>query len=201
MNPEHTLRSFGVAVAAGTPAPGGGAVAAVTGALAAALAAMVGRLTLTRAGADPGVEGLITTADSLRDRLFELAQADETAFKSVVEATRTRDVAAIDQAWRAATRIPAEVIRHCSEIAELARRVAKDGPPAALGDAVMAALLAAAAAAGSQVNLRLNVQAAGRPEDLSVLADTSESILQATQRAAAEARLAVEERLGGSGKR
>jgi hypothetical protein len=61
----------------------------------------------------------------------------------------------------------------------------------------MAALLAAAAGAGSLINLRLNVQAAGRPDRLRELAEQSQVILRETQRAAADARLVAEERLGG----
>ena len=87
-------------------------------------------------------------------------------------------------------------VRDWKEIFDVGPDITTDGLPGAQGDALMAALLAAAAAAGSQVNLRLNLNAAGRPEDLRVLADESEILLRETQRAAADARLAVEERLG-----
>jgi hypothetical protein len=62
----------------------------------------------------------------------------------------------------------------------------------------MAGLLAAAAAAGSHLNLRFNTRAAGRPEDLRVLTDQSEVLLRETQRAAAETRLLAEEQLNRS---
>jgi hypothetical protein len=63
----------------------------------------------------------------------------------------------------------------------------------------MAALLAAAAAAGSQLNLRLNVQAAGGPPLLRILADNTGIVLREAQRAAADARLVAEERLTSGG--
>lgn len=198
MSGDRTLGAFGEAVAAGTPAPGGGAVSAVVAALAAALAAMVGRLALARTPqADQGLEQLTASADRLRNRLLELADEDEAAYGRVIEAKRGGDPAALAQAWREAAHVPAEVVRHCADVAQLARRAAREGPPAAVGDAIMAALLAAAAGAGSLVNLRLNVQAAGRPDRLRELAEKSEVTLREAQRAAADARLVAEERLGG----
>lgn len=198
MSADRTLVAFSEAVAAGTPAPGGGAVSAVVAALAAALAGMVGRLALARTSqGDPNLEQLTASADRLRCRLLDLAVEDEAAYGGVIAARRTGDPAALAQAWREAAHVPAQVVRHCGDVAQLARRAAREGPPAAVGDAVMAALLAAAAGAGSLINLRLNVQAAGRPERLRELADMSEVILRETQRAAADARLVAEERLGG----
>ncbi|HWA15417.1 MAG TPA: hypothetical protein VG817_03235, partial [Gemmatimonadales bacterium] len=54
---------------------------------------------------------------------------------------------------------------------------------------------ASAAAAGSLVNLRLNVQAAGRPVDLRLVEDEMGVVLRDAQKAAVEARTIVEERL------
>jgi formiminotetrahydrofolate cyclodeaminase len=198
MSDNLSLTGFADRVADATPAPGGGAVAAVTGSLAAALAAMVARLALARPSAgDPASLGqLVEQAEAARTRLLALANADEAAFRAVVDARRAGDAAQLQAAWREATRVPAEVVRGCREVAQLARRAAREGPASAIGDAAMAALLAAAAAAGSQLNLRLNLEAAGRPERLRVLAEEAELLLRETQRAAAEVRLAVEERLG-----
>jgi formiminotetrahydrofolate cyclodeaminase len=113
-----------------------------------------------------------------------------------MEARRAGDEQATLAAWRRAARVPADVVRLSREVAQLACRAAHEGPPSTLGDAAMAALLAAAAGAGSQVNVRLNVQAAGEPEDLRALAEGSETDLREAQRAAGETRLLVEERLG-----
>jgi formiminotetrahydrofolate cyclodeaminase len=195
----RSLEGFADAVAAASAAPAGGAVAAVTASLAASLTAMVGRLALAKAGAEapPSITSLIESSDQLRARLLELAGEDESAFRAVVEARRTGDQLATQAAWRRAARVPADVVRLSREVTQLARRAAREGPPSTLGDAAMAAMLAAAAGAGSQVNLRLNVQAAGRPEELRVLADSSEIQLREAQRAAVETRQLVEERLRG----
>jgi formiminotetrahydrofolate cyclodeaminase len=201
MADSPTLEAFAEAVAAASPAPAGGAVAAVAASLAAALTGMVARLALAKAAgeAGPSLTAMVESSDRLRVRLLELATEDEVAYRAVVEARRARDPTALQAAWRRAAHVPAEVVRLCREVAQMAHRTARDGPPAVVGDAVMAALLAAAAAAGSQLNLRLNVQAAGGPPQLRILADNTGIVLREAQRAAADARLVAEERLTSGG--
>lgn len=202
MTRNETLEQFAQRVAAAAPTPGGGAVAAVTGALAAALTAMAGRLTPAPEGQlPPNASHLVEAADHVSGRLLELAREDEEAYRVVLEARRSGDRVALARAWRGATRVPADVVRLCREIALLALRAAREGPPAAVGDAVMAALLAAAAAAGSHLNLGLNLAAAGRPEELRDLADQTAAMLRDTQRAVTEVRLIAEEQLRGGGER
>jgi glutamate formiminotransferase/formiminotetrahydrofolate cyclodeaminase len=201
----ETIEEFSTRVASATPTPAGGSVAALTGGLAAALVAMVGRIAQNReeSGHDPAIAQLVEQAEQLRGRLLGLVQADAQAYAAVLEAKRStagseaEREARVNAAWRRATHLPAEVVRLCRETAMLARRAARAGTPGTVGDAVMAALLAAAVAAGSQVNLRINLKAAGRPQDLRVLAEDSEILLRDTQRAASETRLMAEERLGG----
>jgi formiminotetrahydrofolate cyclodeaminase len=203
----ESLEQWTRRVAAATPAPAGGSVAAVTAALAAALVTMVGRIAQNRRGGaeDAGLAQLVDQGDQLRARLLDLAEEDARAYAAVMEAKRSgagepaEREARLRAAWRHALRVPADVVRLGREVAQLARRVARDGPASTVGDAVMAALLATAAASGSVVNLRLNLQAAGRPEELRIIVDEAEVILREAQRAAAEARLAVEERLKKTG--
>jgi len=205
MADDISLANFAESVAAATPAPAGGSVAAVCAALAAALTGMVGRVAQAKAGADTsaGLADLIESADRARGRLLELAGEDARAFEAVIAARRSVAGTELDRAdrlakaWRKAARVPSDVVLLSRQVAQLARRAAREGPTSTLGDAVMAALVAAATAAGSQVNLRLNVQAAGSPADLRVLVDQSEVILRETQHAASDTRLAAEERLTG----
>lgn len=198
-----SLDEFSRRVAEATPAPAGGAVAAVCAALAAALAAMIGRVAERKAPGDPGLAQLAESAEALRRRLLALASEDEAAYGAVLAARRNQDSGEIERearirsAWRDAARVPAEVVRCCRDVSLLARRAALEGPPSTVPDAVMGALIAAAAAAGSHLNLRSNVEAAGRPGDLMVLRDQSEVLLRETQRAAAEVRMIAEERLFG----
>lgn len=202
-----TIDDFARRVADGTPAPAGGGVAAVAAALAAALTALTGRVGLRRAPTDAGMGQLVESADHLRQRLLTLADEDETAYGALLRARRDKTVgederaARVLAAWRGAAQVPAEVVRCCRDLSLLARRAALSAPLSTVPEAVLGALLATAVAAGSHLNLRSNVEAAGRPGDLLVLRDESESWLRETQRVAAEVRLLAEERIFGSGSR
>ncbi len=202
----HGLDEYSRRVAAGTPAPAGGSVAAVAAALAAALAAMVGRVAVRRSPGDPGLNQLIESAEGLRQRLLTLGLEDETAYEGVLAARRNHAGGEAERegrllaAWREAARVPAAVVGCGREIALLARRAVNEGPAGTAPDAVMAALVAAAVAAGSHLNLRSNVEAAGRPASLLLLRDESEVALRETQRIAAEVRLIAEERMFGLGR-
>lgn len=197
------LDEFSRRVAEGTPAPAGGSVAAVCAALAAALAAMAGRVTERKAPGQAAMSELVESAEALRIRLLALGSADEAAFGGVIAARRDQSGSELERetrrllAWRDAARVPAEVVHCCRDVSLLARRATLDGPASTVADAVMAALVAAAAAAGSHLNLRGNVEAAGRPGDLMILRDQSEVFLRETQRAAADARMIAEDRLFG----
>ncbi len=201
-----SLDEFAERVASPEPVPAGGSVAAATAALAAALVEMVGRIAVLKdKTGSPALSQLVEQAHHLRERLLLLAEEDAKAFAAVLAARRDptggeaeRD-ARIRRAWRHAAQVPADVVRLSREIAQLARRTAQEGPPSTVGDSVMAALLAAAVGAGSVLNLRLNLEAAGRPEDLRVLANDCEVLLRDTQRAASEVRLLAEERVKGGG--
>ncbi len=196
-----SLEEFTAQVGSQTPVPAGGSVAAVTAALSAALVEMIGRIAKAKTDS-PSVSQMVEQGEQLRQRLLVLAEEDAKAFNAVLEAKRDKSGSEADQrsrvarAWRHAAQVPADVVRLSREIALLSRRAAQEGPPSTIGDAVMAGLLSAAVAAGSHLNLRLNLEAAGRPEDLRVLSNDTEVLLRDTQRAASEVRLFAEEKIG-----
>jgi glutamate formiminotransferase/formiminotetrahydrofolate cyclodeaminase len=81
------------AVAANTPTPGGGSVAALAGALAAALTTMVGRLTVGKkkyADVKDEVGAIILDAERLRATLAARINEDAAAFDAVMAANKLR---------------------------------------------------------------------------------------------------------------
>src|SRR3954468_17059155 len=82
---DRSIAAYLDEIAAGTPAPGGGSVAAVTGALAAALGEMVANLTLGRAkyaATEPSLRSMRDRLTAMRAALLESAAADEAAYQS-----------------------------------------------------------------------------------------------------------------------
>ncbi len=110
------LPQFIEAVAAPTAVPGGGAVAALAGALASALGMMGARLSR-----QPATERRLK---DIAERLNHLLQADGEAYRTFVEATRRpkTDVnrpTALSSALHVATEIPLEIAEHSAKAGTL----------------------------------------------------------------------------------
>lgn len=138
------MRSFLDEVAARTPAPGGGAVAAMTAASAAALVSMAARFSSSDQAAEAG--------DALRARLVQLADDDAAAYTAVLAA---RGVAR-QKALRVATDVPREIASAAAEVAVLAHGLVATGNPRLAGDARVAELLAEAAGRAAGVLVDIN---------------------------------------------
>jgi len=154
------------ALAAATPDPGGGAVAALAVALAAGLCAMTAGLSARQL---PAPERLAEQARQLRDRAAPLAQADGEAYAAVLAALRAKGTAAaggpqgpsaVAAALSAACTVPMEVAEIGAEVAALAAAIATDGNPNVRGDAIAAALLAAAGSRTAAALVRINLAGA-----------------------------------------
>ena len=166
---HESLETYLSALSSGEPTPGGGSAAALAGALGAALAAMVGRLTAGRkrfASVDAEIQKLIIQADALQTRLTSLMDADAEAYQRVMAAyllPRNSEGAelarqlAIQEALKAASETPKDTMRACLDVLRLARTVAVQGNPNAVSDAAVSALLAYAGQQGAALNVRINI--------------------------------------------
>jgi formiminotetrahydrofolate cyclodeaminase len=144
------------AVAAPTPAPGGGSSSALTCALGAALVEMAAGI----GGASDAVE----RAGAIRARALALAEEELGSYAPVLEARRLpRDdpsrETAIKEALEVASRSPLAVAEAAAEVASLGRDVAAGANPAVRGDAVAGVLLAEAAAVAAAQLVEVNLAA------------------------------------------
>lgn len=165
-----TIASFLDQVAAPSPTPGGGTVAAFAGALAASLATMVANLTIGRkkfAAQEQKLRDVKRAAESLRGELLALARADSEAFEAVLGASRLPHATPAEAAAReralaganlAAARVPLETAAACLKALEVATTAARYGNPNAASDAGVAGLLAAAAGEGALLNVEINLK-------------------------------------------
>ena len=135
-----------------TPAPGGGAVAAIAASLAAGLTAMAARFAPDEWERRAEVVG---RAEELRARVEPLADADAEAYGAFM-ADRT------DENVERIIAIPFELAEIAAEVAELAALVAAEGNPNVTGDAAAGADLAAAAASVGARLVRINASARRR---------------------------------------
>lgn len=180
---DATVGGFLDAVASREPAPGGGAVSAITTASAAALAAMAARF------ATGELAELAGRADELRARVAPLADADATAYSAVLAAYRLpRDQPdrgrRITETLRQAALVPLRIAETGAQVATLAAELAKQGNPNLLGDAQAAVLLADSATRAAAGLVRINVRLGELDAELLAAADAAVDT-------AAEARAAI----------
>jgi glutamate formiminotransferase/formiminotetrahydrofolate cyclodeaminase len=155
-------------LASRSPTPGGGSAAAYTGALAAALVAMVARLTLGRKKYQDVEHQMKTTLESvevLREKLNSAVEKDSKAFEDVMAAFKLPKESveekslrkkAIEQATITATQVPLEVAKNSIRVMELAMQVVEMGNINAITDGGTGATLAQAALVSAGMNVRIN---------------------------------------------
>lgn len=183
-------------LAAGTATPGGGSAAAHAGAMAAALVAMVGRLTLGKkkyAEIQERVEVIVQAAEGLRGRLEAAVTQDAQAFEAVMSALRlptetdaekNRRASALEQATLGAGEVPLAVAKDSSAALDLALEIATIGNISALSDAGVAGDLAQAALHAAGLSVRVNAASLQDPgpatrwlSELSSLQDSAQEAL------------------------
>ena len=171
--PAATLASmaqkFVDAVAADTPAPGGGSVSALAGALAAALGIMVGRLTLKKksfAEHYGAINRALEELQRLRPRLMETIDRDAESYNGVLRAMRlpkateteqAARIAALEEGNKAATLVPLETAEMIAEVRRLVEGIQPITMPQAASDLKVALAMADAGLAGAVENVRTNL--------------------------------------------
>ena len=152
---DQKIETFLEELSGKSPTPGGGAVAAFSGAMAAALVEMV--LNITK---DEKLKtkylGKIRT---LRGELLELADEDVAAFDEVMEAYKAKSPSRIRKALIYATDVPEKTKALSGEVEKLADEVVERGNKNAVSDARTAVLLSKAAQASAEENIKINKQA------------------------------------------
>jgi glutamate formiminotransferase/formiminotetrahydrofolate cyclodeaminase len=163
------LRDFVNSLSTDSPTPGGGSVAALCGALSAALSSMVSNLTYGKKGyegAGPEMRDIAVRAQALKDELLLAVDTDTLAFDKVMEALRlpktTPEQAAekeraLEEATKEATLVPLEVLEKAAEAVRLAKVVAAKGFKSSLSDAGVGGLAGAAAGEGAYYNVLINL--------------------------------------------
>ena len=162
---EVPLGDFLDQVAAATPAPGAGAVAATSVALAAALTAMSAGLSSRHLAEAPSLR---TRALELKEQVQQLAQRDADAYAAVLAAQALpaddpKRPATVHAALSDASDVPLQIAGLGAEVIDLAFMVAQHGNPNLHGDALTACLMAQAGVRAASALVELNLSDAGDP--------------------------------------
>jgi methenyltetrahydrofolate cyclohydrolase len=166
---ESTVSGFLDQLASNSPAPGGGSVAALSGALGTALTSMVCQLTIGKkkyVEVEGEMKSVLVKSEELRRSFSILIDQDTAAFNKVMEAfglpKETGDQkalrsAAIQEATKEAAMVPLRAMKHVIDALALAKVVAEKGNANSASDAGVSALMLQAACEGAALNVQINL--------------------------------------------
>jgi len=170
---DMTIQGFTEELASRSPAPGGGSVAALSGALASALACMVFNLTVGRKDYNEypertrdSIDSGLVHARAHRDGFLDLMEKDVEAFMELMDAFKLPKTGEeeirfrsgkISEGYKRALEIPLEVAESALRIFEYIETAARWGNKNAASDAGVAAILAQSAIEGAVLNVRINL--------------------------------------------
>ena len=182
---KMNLREFCNETLSDSPAPGGGSVAALMGALGASLGGMVANLSAGKRGWDDKLQFFsdwAVKAQTLKDELLFLVDEDTNAFNKVMDAfglpkesdeEKKARAAAIESATKYAAEIPLKVMETSSRSYELLAEMAEKGNPASVSDVGVGALATRACIDGAALNVKINL---GQLKDEKVKSDLSNKV-------------------------
>jgi glutamate formiminotransferase/formiminotetrahydrofolate cyclodeaminase len=163
------LRQFCNETLSDSPAPGGGSVAALMGALGASLGGMVANLSAGKRGWEEKLgyfSDRAVRAQQLKNELLFLVDEDTAAFNKVMTAFAMPKESAEEKAARSkaiqlankyAAEIPLRVMETASKSYQLLAEMAEQGNPASISDVGVGLLATRACIEGAAMNVRINL--------------------------------------------
>ena len=163
------LRQFCNETLSDSPAPGGGSVAALMGALGVSLGGMVANLSAGKRGWEEKLgyfSDWAVKAQQLKDELLFLVDEDTAAFNKVMDAfalpkesaeEKAARSAAIELANKYAAEIPLRVMETACKSYQLLAEMAEKGNPASISDVGVGVLALRACIDGAALNVRINL--------------------------------------------
>ena len=162
-------KNFVEELSTNSPAPGGGSVSALAGALGAALASMVAALTHEKKemlNSKPEMDEIGVEAQALKDRLSFLVDEDTNAFNKVMDANRMSATTneermakekAVENSNKYAIDIPLETAEKCYRVIEIAEVLVEKGNPNSVSDGGVAAEVGLAGVRGGSLKVLINL--------------------------------------------
>lgn len=166
---QQPLASFLDQLASKAPTPGGGSVAALSGAMAAGLLTMVCNLSIGKksmADFEQEARAILERAEQLRAELQQLAQDDISVFEHLMaayglpratQADAATRKAAIQRVTQQATTLPLQTAHAIAALLPLCTPLARHGNRNAISDVGVAALLIQAAVPAALLNVDINL--------------------------------------------
>jgi len=166
---DQSIKKYIEDLSAKLPAPGGGSVAALTGALAAGLISMVCNFTIGNPRFSDSQEecrGMLSSVSGIKDELSKLIDEDVRVYGKVslayklpkeTEEQKIKRAIAVQKALKEAIQVPQQVLRLSFQILEFSARLVEIGNPGLITDTGMAAILSHSAMESALFNVEINL--------------------------------------------
>jgi len=163
------IEEFVDELSSNSPAPGGGSVSALSGALSSGLSSMAAALTFGKEGYkryNGMMEDLSVAAQNFKRKFLTLVDEDTEVFNSYMVAVclpkktdkdKEKREEAIEAAAKKAAEIPFQTLMLCDPLMDLSDKAAKNGNKNTLSDVAVCAIQAEAAAEGAWMNVIINL--------------------------------------------
>lgn len=164
-----SIRDFLSELASSSPAPGGGSVAALSGALGAALSSMVCNLTIGKdkyKAVEHDISQMVSSSQQLLESLAQLIDEDSNVFNDlmgvfklpkVTDAEKKIRREAIQEGYKKAAYVPLKTARLCTSVLDVALIVAQKGNTNSITDAGVSALMAQVGVESAVFNIKINL--------------------------------------------
>jgi formiminotetrahydrofolate cyclodeaminase len=204
---KQNIKMFLDEIASNSPAPGGGSVAALAGALGAALTSMVCNLTKAKQGYEEvqdEIAEVLEKSEELRKDLTDLIDKDTDAFNEVMKALqmpketeeqKEQRRTILQTAFKQAAEIPLETARKCVQILHVAHIVAEKGNKNSISDAAVSALMAQTGVQAAMLNVRINLSSIKDPDYVQQVTTELHELLQNAMQKSTEILNIVEKNL------
>ena len=190
---ELTINDFTSVLGEGKATPGGGAAAALSASLAAALTSMVFNLTIDKKAAKDYPESVVTSmkeareaTDRFRNRYLELMEDDAESFDGLMaafslpketEEEKTHRKSSIDSSKERVLEIPYQLVKESFEMYDALKIATEYGNKNAISDAGVAAILIHSAIEGAALNVFINLAGSEvNEENISLKAHTDDYV-------------------------
>jgi len=169
MMKNKTLEEFSKETASSQPVPGGGSIAAYSGALAAALSEMVANLTVGKKNykdVEEEMKLIVDKAEMIRTNMLDNIEKDCEAFDKVMVGFKLPKTSEEEKEYRKKTiqkgliiaaEVPLEIAKEAFEIMPLAEIVVEKGNKNAVTDGLVSAMLARTAVLSALLNVKINL--------------------------------------------
>lgn len=205
---QMNLRQFCNETLSDSPAPGGGSVAALMGALGVSLGGMVANLSAGKRGWEDQLRFFsewAVKAQRLKDEMLVLVDEDTAAFNKVMNALglpkgspeeKTARTAALEAANKEAAEVPLRVMETAAQSYDLLEEMANKGNPSSVSDVGVGLLALRACIEGAAMNVRINLSGLKDEQFKSDLRARLTNVRQASETRFAAIQKVVEQKLG-----